>query len=59
MAEVIFARQFLANLEPRPVKLSPDHVEDPKNFPARPPVRPSASSYSKTHKNLTRNCQLY
>ncbi|KAL2759682.1 hypothetical protein ACRALDRAFT_1067576 [Sodiomyces alcalophilus JCM 7366] len=37
MAEVIFARQFLANLEPRPVKLSPDHVEDPKNFPARPP----------------------
>ncbi|CCF33034.1 hypothetical protein CH063_05299 [Colletotrichum higginsianum] len=37
MAEVVFARQFLATLESRPAKLSADHVEDPKNFPARPP----------------------
>ncbi|TKW53397.1 hypothetical protein CTA1_11565 [Colletotrichum tanaceti] len=37
MAEVVFARQFLATLESRPAKLSADHVEDPKTFPARPP----------------------
>ncbi|KAF9877730.1 hypothetical protein CkaCkLH20_04865 [Colletotrichum karsti] len=37
MAEVIFARQFLSTLESRPAKLSADHIEDPKNFPARPP----------------------
>ncbi|KAF4931853.1 hypothetical protein CGCVW01_v000155 [Colletotrichum viniferum] len=37
MAEVVFARQFLATLESRPAKLSADHVEDPKNFPPRPP----------------------
>lgn len=43
MAEVIFARQFLSNLDARPVKLSPDHVEDPKNFPARPPVSEQSS----------------
>ncbi|KAJ6441947.1 ubiquitin supergroup [Purpureocillium lavendulum] len=39
MTEVAFARTFLSSLDSRPVKLSPDHVEDPKNFPARPPVR--------------------
>ncbi|GJC85709.1 hypothetical protein ColLi_08547 [Colletotrichum liriopes] len=37
MAEVVFARQFLSTLESRPAKLSADHVEDPKSFPARPP----------------------
>ncbi|KAM0276714.1 hypothetical protein ACHAQH_006482 [Verticillium albo-atrum] len=37
MAEVVFARQFLSTLDSKPVKLSADHVEDPKNFPARPP----------------------
>ncbi|UNI20047.1 hypothetical protein JDV02_006175 [Purpureocillium takamizusanense] len=37
MTEVAFARTFLSSLDSRPVKLSPDHVEDPKNFPARPP----------------------
>ncbi|TDZ23358.1 hypothetical protein C8034_v009098 [Colletotrichum sidae] len=37
MAEVVFARQFLATLESRPTKLSADYVEDIKNFPARPP----------------------
>ncbi|KAF6827989.1 hypothetical protein CPLU01_08809 [Colletotrichum plurivorum] len=37
MTEVVFARSFLAGLESRPIKLSADHVEDPKNFPARPP----------------------
>ncbi|KAK1998364.1 hypothetical protein LX36DRAFT_656636 [Colletotrichum falcatum] len=37
MAEVVFARQFLATLESRPAKLSADHMEDPKSFPARPP----------------------
>ncbi|KAF3361258.1 hypothetical protein VdG1_00867 [Verticillium dahliae VDG1] len=37
MAEVVFARQFLSTLDSKPIKLSADHVEDPKNFPARPP----------------------
>ncbi|KAK9781131.1 putative Cell-cycle control medial ring component-domain-containing protein [Seiridium cardinale] len=35
MTEVSFAKQFLATLDARPVKLSPDHVEDPKGYPAR------------------------
>ncbi|KAF7539958.1 hypothetical protein G7054_g1763 [Neopestalotiopsis clavispora] len=35
MAEVAFAKQFLAALDPRPVKLSPDHVQDPKEYPPR------------------------
>ncbi|EEY19101.1 conserved hypothetical protein [Verticillium alfalfae VaMs.102] len=38
MAEVVFARQFLSTLDSKPIKLSADHVEDPKNFPARPPM---------------------
>ncbi|KAH6645972.1 cell-cycle control medial ring component-domain-containing protein [Truncatella angustata] len=35
MTEVTFAKQFLATLDARPVKLSPDHVEDPRGYPAR------------------------
>ncbi|RDA93796.1 hypothetical protein CP533_6374 [Ophiocordyceps camponoti-saundersi (nom. inval.)] len=37
MAEASFARNFLSSLDSRPVKLSPDHVDDPKSYPARPP----------------------
>ncbi|KAG6004123.1 hypothetical protein E4U21_001394 [Claviceps maximensis] len=37
MAEAAFAKVFLSSLESRPLKLSVDHVEDPKSFPARPP----------------------
>ncbi|KAK1251086.1 hypothetical protein MKX07_005641 [Trichoderma sp. CBMAI-0711] len=37
MAEVAFAKTFLTSLDSRPIKLSPDHVEDPKTFPPRPP----------------------
>ncbi|KAG8160528.1 hypothetical protein KVR01_010064 [Diaporthe batatas] len=37
MTEVTFARSFLAALDSRPPKLSADHVEDPKSYPARPP----------------------
>ncbi|KAH6610238.1 hypothetical protein Trco_000258 [Trichoderma cornu-damae] len=37
MAEVAFAKTFLTSLDSRPVKLSPDHIEDPKTFPPRPP----------------------
>ncbi|KAF7559730.1 hypothetical protein G7046_g4438 [Stylonectria norvegica] len=37
MSEVAFARTFLSSLDSRPAKLSADHVEDPKQFPARPP----------------------
>ncbi|KAI0602180.1 cell-cycle control medial ring component-domain-containing protein [Biscogniauxia sp. FL1348] len=35
MTEVSFAKTFLAALDARPVKLSPDHVEDPKTYPPR------------------------
>ncbi|KAI1780546.1 cell-cycle control medial ring component-domain-containing protein [Hypoxylon cercidicola] len=35
MTEVSFAKSFLAALDSRPLKLSPDHVEDPKSYPAR------------------------
>ncbi|CAM1503912.1 Fc.00g015030.m01.CDS01 [Cosmosporella sp. VM-42] len=37
MAEVAFAKTFVSSVDVRPIKLSADHVEDPKNFPARPP----------------------
>ncbi|KAH7154995.1 cell-cycle control medial ring component-domain-containing protein [Dactylonectria estremocensis] len=37
MAEVGFAKTFLSSLDSRPAKLSDNHVEDPKRFPARPP----------------------
>ncbi|KAH8178054.1 get5 carboxyl domain-containing protein [Sarocladium implicatum] len=37
MSETVFAQNFLATLSSRPVKLSPDHVEDARNFPARAP----------------------
>ncbi|XWW98645.1 hypothetical protein V2A60_006646 [Cordyceps javanica] len=37
MSEVAFAKTFLTTLDARPTKLSPDHVEDARNFPARPP----------------------
>ncbi|KAI0403503.1 cell-cycle control medial ring component [Xylaria palmicola] len=35
MTEVFFAKTFLAALDGRPIKLSPDHVEDPKTYQAR------------------------
>lgn len=39
MTEVQFAKSFLAALDGRPIKLQADYVEDPKNYPSRPPVR--------------------
>lgn len=38
MTEVSFARSFLSALDARPIKISADHVEDPKTYPARGPV---------------------
>ncbi|GAP85638.1 putative ubiquitin supergroup protein [Rosellinia necatrix] len=35
MTEVSFSKSFLAALDGRPIKLSPDHVEDPKTYQAR------------------------
>ncbi|KXJ86282.1 cell-cycle control medial ring component-domain-containing protein [Microdochium bolleyi] len=35
MTEVSFARSFLTTLDSRPIKISADHVEDPKTYPAR------------------------
>ncbi|KAG6040008.1 hypothetical protein E4U41_001670 [Claviceps citrina] len=39
MAEAAFARTFLSSLDARPFRLSADHVEDLKSFPARPPMK--------------------
>lgn len=39
MAEVAFARNFLASLDSKPTKFSADHVEDPRNYPSRGAVR--------------------
>ncbi|KAH8165557.1 hypothetical protein CIB48_g2689 [Xylaria polymorpha] len=39
MTEVSFAKSFLAALDGRPIKLSPEHVEDPKTYQARSAVR--------------------
>ncbi|PHH81627.1 hypothetical protein CDD82_320 [Ophiocordyceps australis] len=36
MAESTFARAFLSSLDARPIKLSADHVEDPRKYPAQP-----------------------
>ena len=35
MTEISFARSFLSALDMRPVKLSSDHVSDPKSYPAQ------------------------
>jgi hypothetical protein len=35
MTELAFARQFLTALDSRPIKLSSDHVSDPKHYPAQ------------------------
>ncbi|KAI2617492.1 cell-cycle control medial ring component-domain-containing protein [Hypoxylon sp. NC1633] len=37
MTEVSFAKSFLSALDSRPVKLSAEHVEDPKTYAARSP----------------------
>ncbi|KAF2841658.1 hypothetical protein M501DRAFT_929168 [Patellaria atrata CBS 101060] len=38
MTELSFARQFLAALDTRPVKLSSDYIADPKQYPASTPT---------------------
>jgi len=35
MSELTFARQFLSALDTRPIKLSSDHVADPRSYPAQ------------------------
>ncbi|KAI0131218.1 cell-cycle control medial ring component-domain-containing protein [Daldinia grandis] len=52
MTEVSFARSFLAALDARPIKLSADHVEDPKSYAPRGayilPKMPKAMSKRKS-----------
>lgn len=38
MSEVQFAKTFLASLDRKPLKLSSDHVSDPKKYPSQSPV---------------------
>ncbi|SPO05744.1 uncharacterized protein DNG_08431 [Cephalotrichum gorgonifer] len=38
MTEVSFAKAFVSALDSRPLKLSADHVEDPRSFPAGRPA---------------------
>jgi len=42
MTELSFARSFLASLDSRPTRLSAEHVEDPRSYPARGAVRISS-----------------
>ncbi|KAJ4307033.1 hypothetical protein N0V88_000408 [Collariella sp. IMI 366227] len=35
--EISFAKSFLALLDTKPPKISPDHVEDPRNYPGSTP----------------------
>ncbi|KAI1813630.1 cell-cycle control medial ring component [Poronia punctata] len=49
MSEVTFAKTFLAALDGRPLKISPDHVEDPKTYQAR-----SAYTLPKMPKPMTK-----
>ncbi|KAE9371986.1 hypothetical protein N431DRAFT_456743 [Stipitochalara longipes BDJ] len=35
MTDLAFARSFLATLDAKPSKISPEHVEDPRTYPAR------------------------
>ena len=39
MTELAFAKSFLQTLDSKPTKLSADHLEDPKSYPARGAVR--------------------
>lgn len=39
MSEVTFAKQFLATIDKRPIKLPADHVSDPRKYPNQSPVR--------------------
>ncbi|KAF2490253.1 hypothetical protein BU16DRAFT_621900 [Lophium mytilinum] len=34
MSELVFAKQFLTALDSRPIKLSSDHIADPRSYPA-------------------------
>lgn len=38
--ELAFAKSFLSLLDSKPTKLTADHVEDPRNYPASTPVGP-------------------
>ncbi|KAK0634536.1 cell-cycle control medial ring component [Bombardia bombarda] len=51
--EVSFARTFLAILDTKPQKITADHVEDPRNYPAATPVLhppPPPRPMSKPHR---------
>ncbi|PKS09711.1 hypothetical protein jhhlp_004332 [Lomentospora prolificans] len=59
MTELTFARAFLTALDSRPIKISSDHVEDPRSFPSNRPAnilpkmpkpmsKPSSSTSSTT-----------
>ncbi|EGP85292.1 uncharacterized protein MYCGRDRAFT_46756 [Zymoseptoria tritici IPO323] len=37
MSEVTFAKQFLATLDKRPIKLPADHISDPRQYPNQSP----------------------
>lgn len=43
MTELAFAKSFLSSLDTKPTKISADHVEDPRSYPARSAVCPRPS----------------
>ena len=46
--QVSFAKQFLATLDKRLIKLPADHVSDPRQYPAQSPVRNNSLGHTAT-----------
>jgi hypothetical protein len=47
MSELVFARQFLSALDSRPIKLSSDHISDPRQLPSQVAVGRHSPSTTK------------
>lgn len=52
MTELAFAKSFLTSLDGRPNKLGPDHIEDPRTYPARSAVCIPLHSSTQCHPSL-------
>jgi len=50
MSEVTFAKSFLATLDKRPIKLTADHVSDPRKYPGQSPVRKTLKDRLSSHR---------
>lgn len=53
MTELAFARSFLNSLDGKPTRISPDHVEDPRTYPARSAVHSPPSHVTPLYTDRT------